>query len=247
MNINFSKQRRNGPKPKQTGTAPRNAVWITWQHRDIDFKSPYSFDDKVTIFRERLWGWYLHVARLCINGGKSHDRKKDVASIPHAGFAVLMLTLSYFELIARHYRGCTNKKDVRKYFEIGLKKVFPELHSGSPNVAPLLSLFYERLYKGARNGLYHNSQTAPGIILSGDPRAAFTYCPEQESVRINPHLIPQILIDHLDQYCEELRTGSNSKLRENFEKRFDYELSLGNNRTKNAPSRHRRRKKNRRT
>ncbi|MFI5393897.1 MAG: hypothetical protein ACHQ9S_00065 [Candidatus Binatia bacterium] len=81
---------------------------ITWKHSDSDFGSPLSFDDKVTIFRERIWGWYLYIAELCINGGQVHDGSARVHPIPHSGYGVLSLTLSYFETIGKHVEGYTN-------------------------------------------------------------------------------------------------------------------------------------------
>lgn len=195
---------------------------ITWKHSDSDFGSSLSFDDKVTIFRERIWGWHLHIAELCINGGQVHDGSARVDHIPHSGYGVLSLTLSYFETIGKHVEGYTNKFESEKHFGIGVRTVFPELGSHSADsVDSLLSA----LYRGVRCGLYHSSQAMPGIFLSGEPSAALTFDPAKKHLLINPHLIPKKLVDHLDAYCAQLRAGADPRLRKNFEARFDYELS----------------------
>lgn len=69
---------------------------ITWKHSDSDFNSPLSFDDKVTIFRERIWGWHLHIAQLCINGGQVHDGSARVE--PHPALW-LWSAVAYVELL----------------------------------------------------------------------------------------------------------------------------------------------------
>lgn len=195
---------------------------ITWKHSDSDFNSPLSFDDKVTIFRERIWGWHLHIAQLCINGGQVHDGSARVEPIPHCGYGVLSLTLSYFETIGKHVEGYTDKFESEKHFGIGVRTVFPELSSHpAGDVDSLLSA----LYKGARCGLYHSSQAMPGIYLSGSPAAALTFDPAEKHLLINPHLIPKKLVDHLDGYCDLLRAGTDPRLKQNFEARFDYEVS----------------------
>ena len=198
--------------------------WITWRHLASDLKS-CSFDKKVEIFREKLWGWYLYVAELCINSGEDLRYKgEQVRAIRDSGFGVLKLTFDYFELIARYYEGSINDakcNDTAKKFQIGLKKVFPELDSESPEVVAFLS----RLYQGVRCELYHNSRTAPGIILNGGNNPMFAFDSKQNCLRINPHRIPKALIHHLDQYCEELRTGTDAALKRNFEARFDYKFS----------------------
>lgn len=195
---------------------------ITWKHSDSDFGSPLSFDDKITIFRERIWGWHLHIAELCINGGDIHDKSIRVQPIPHSGYAVLSITLSYFETIGKHLEGYTDRFESEKHFGIGVRAVFPELTSDTTtDVDALLSA----MYKGMRCGLYHSTQAMPGIYLSGEPGAALTYDRVHKQLLINPHLIPKTLVDHLDAYCAQLRNGTDTRLRRNFDERFDYELT----------------------
>lgn len=163
-------------------------IAVTWRHRQSCFQYPLVFDDKVTIFRERIWGWYLHVAELCINGGGVHDGSKQVEPIPHSGYGVLSLTFSYFETLGKHIEGYQGNFESKKHFLIGVKKVFPQLSQHSPtDVDALLS----KLYEGVRCGLYHTSQTTSGIFLSGELDVpVFAFNPSNKSLFINPHLIP---------------------------------------------------------
>lgn len=39
-------------------------MWISWKHKDTDFKGSLSFDQKVEVFYEQTLGWQLHVADL---------------------------------------------------------------------------------------------------------------------------------------------------------------------------------------
>ncbi len=197
-------------------------ITITWRHSSDQFPSPLSFDNKVTIFRERLWGWYLYIGELCANGGDAHGGNRHICAIPHSGFAVLTITLSYFETIGNHLEGYTGTSGSRQHFLIGCRHVFPQLAQFQSNEVDAL---LDMLYKGARCGLYHSSQAMPEIFLSGEPDSALIFNPNLRHLLINPHLIPQHLISHLDSYCADLREGSDVTLCSNFETRFDYELS----------------------
>ena len=70
-------------------------MWVTWKHQHSDLSQTPSFDDKVAIFRERVWGWQLHIAELCLDGGKDHEGKVDVRAVPHSAFAAMQIMLSY--------------------------------------------------------------------------------------------------------------------------------------------------------
>ena len=80
---------------------------ITWTHDSSEIPWPPSFEQKVDIFYHRHLGWQLHVADLVSNGGDplSHgDAVTPLPAVPHSGFAVLQICLSYFETIAQYQR-----------------------------------------------------------------------------------------------------------------------------------------------
>src|SRR5437773_5833142 len=80
---------------------------ITWKYDDGQIPWPPTFEQKVDIFYHRLLGWQLHVADLTSNGGKPlmhGEDTKPLPSLPHSGFAVLHICLSYFETIGQYQR-----------------------------------------------------------------------------------------------------------------------------------------------
>lgn len=192
---------------------------ITWRHTDADFPYPWTLDTKILIFYERTWGWQLHIAELIANGG-IHLNRTEVAPIADAGFAVLQICLSYFETIAKYEDGYDRSGDSRNYFKMGVKSVFPRL--AAQHLEPLL----DKLYVGARCGLYHGSMTCFGVAVSGDTAEAIVYDAAQGSLTINPHRLPSELAAHLRSYRQKLSDASQTRLRTNFEKRFDMEYPV---------------------
>jgi hypothetical protein len=199
---------------------------ISWKHEDTDFPHGPSFDDKVAIFYERIWGWQLHIADLCLNGGKDHASKMDLPSIPHSAFATMQIMLSYFEMIAKYEDGFVpaNPKQGQsaKYFKEGVKSVFPSLTNQNQLE---VDSFLETLYEKARCGLYHMSQTEAGIVLTGGQQEILRFDPVKKELVINPHRLPAVLKTHLDDYRKRLLDASNSSVRQKFEARFNYDNS----------------------
>jgi hypothetical protein len=197
---------------------------ITWKHKDTDFSWPLSFENKVEIFYERALGWQLHIADLVANGGTAYGEAGShegnvVSSIRHSGFAVLQVCLSYFETIGQYEQKNAGTNTSTGYFKEGVRSVLPKLHKSHGNaIAKLLA----RLYEGARNGLYHNSMTAPGVGL-GQPSngEAMVYVPESDIFVISPERLPKILKQHLERFRAKLLDSRNASLRQNFERRFD--------------------------
>jgi len=199
-------------------------MMITWKHRHDEFQQPLSFKAKVKIFYERVWGWQLHIAELCLDGGKDHDGKADLPKIPHSAFAAMQIMLSYFEMIAKYEDGFVpanpGQGQSAKYFKAGVKSVFPNLANENQIDA---DSFLETLYEKARCGLYHMAQTESGVVLTGDLNEAMRFNPASKTLVINPHLLPAALKDHLRQYRDRLLDPANASLRQNFEKRFEYD------------------------
>jgi hypothetical protein len=197
---------------------------ITWKHKDTDFSWPLSFENKVEIFCERTLGWQLHIADLVANGGMacgeagSHEGNV-VSPIRHSGFAVLHICLSYFETIGRYEQKNAATNTSTGYFKEGVGSVLPNLHKSHGNaVAKLL----DRFNKGARNGLYHNSMTAPGVGLGQPPNGeAIAYDSDSDILVISPERLPKILKQHLERFRAELLDSCNAGLRQKFERCFD--------------------------
>lgn len=198
-------------------------MWITPNYQDSDFTYPLGLDDKITIFLDGVYGWQLDIADKCINTQRDKDGNILSQPIKHSGFAVLHIVLSYFEMIAKFQDGFAATGRSRHYFSQGVLSVFPELGKHPIDIVDKL---IDLLYEGGRCGLYHSGATNPHIILTKDIDApiAFTDSPEPKLI-INPHSLVPTLKMHLAEYGRQLRDSTKTQLRENFERRFDFQAT----------------------
>lgn len=146
-------------------------MWISPKYQDTDFKWPLSLDDKIKIFEDCTMGWQLTIADNLY------------VSIPHSGYAVLRIILSYFEMIAKHHNGYDKVGKSDCYFKQGVYSVFHELKNESQNV---VVEFLDAFYKDGRCGLYHGSKTDPRIIITGELESPIEFYPEDKKLIINP-------------------------------------------------------------
>ncbi len=197
-------------------------MYITPNYQDTNFSWPLSIDDKMTIFLDRTDGWQLDIAGQLINGKKGPNGKVITKAIPHSGFAVLHIVLSYFEMIAKYQDGFTGRAKSEYYFKQGVYSVFPQLKTGPSQIVDSL---LDVLYSGGRCSLYHSGITDPRIILTYGIKDPMAFDAQKSTLVINPHLLPSGLKAHLKDYVKQLRDVNNSVLRENFEKRFDFDAS----------------------
>lgn len=194
-------------------------MWVSPNYQDTDFSWPLNLDDKIMIFLDRTQGWHLDIADQCINGKKGADGEF-VSPIPHSGFAVLNIVLSYFEMIAKYQDGFSKNTKSEYYFKQGIYSVFPQLKQQSSEVADnLLNV----LYYGCRCGLYHGGMTDNSIVVTSEPGYPLLFDPQELRLKINPHLLVPALKVHLLEYGRELNDKKNLSLRQNFEKRFDFD------------------------
>ena len=208
-------------------------MWVSPNYQDTDFSWPLSLDGKIAIFLDRTYGWQLDIAEQCINGRQDSEGKCVLKPIPHSGFAVLNIILSYFEMIAKYQDGFTKNSKSEYYFKQGLYSVFPQLKNES---TMLVDNLLDVLYFGCRCGLYHAGMTDQNIVLSGDTLFPLVYVPHELKLKINPHLLVPSLKAHLADYGKQLRETTNAGLRQKFEKRFDFDalkhLTPGSSKTR---------------
>ena len=181
--------------------------YITWKHKSTDFTAPLSLDDKVEIFYEQVYGWQLNIADKLVNGNDS---------IAHADFACLQIVLSYFEMISKYHEGDTSTHGSKRHFKKGVKRVYPNVFAGQPNIDDLL----DRLYVGARCGLYHMGMTKPKLIVYSQA-PSIAYDDQKDIIAINTHSLTVELKTDLASYRDDLKDSSNTTLRSNFEAVFD--------------------------
>jgi hypothetical protein len=195
-------------------------MWISPKFQEVDFHWPLCLDDKITLFEDQIRGWKLEIAEHMINGKSGNDEKDIQQPILHSGYAVLDVLLSYFEMIAKYCDGYTKHGKSSWYFKRGVHLVFPTLSNYPPSIVEEL---LDALYIGARCGLYHAGLTDSRIILTGQEKADLRFNLANEKLIINPHLLPKTLTAHLQHYIGELRDPNNIELRENFERRLDFD------------------------
>lgn len=134
-----------------------------------EFTSPLTLEEKVDLFYEQTLGWQLHIADLIANSGMTFEANGGasyhVPEVEHSGFAVLLICLSYFELVGSIILPkSTKSKQSKVRFVAGVQQVFPALFKSQANGERLATL----LYKGARCGLYHAGRTLHRVGL-GSP------------------------------------------------------------------------------
>jgi hypothetical protein len=177
----------------------------------------------VDIFHARVDGWHLEVADRCINGWKDeygipsintkHLDGRPTNHVPDSGWAVLQITLNYFETIA-FFKGGGTKAKPYDLFVAGVFDVFPEQKGLKPNIAKYLwSDLRTGLYHGginnAKTHLIHRDDIPP---IHGDERTGI--------VIIDPHHFVRRLRKHLNDYCLDLLDISKGRLRDDFRKAF---------------------------
>ncbi len=201
-------------------------MWITWKHDDREIPRPLSFEQKVDIFYHRLLGWQLHVAELVANGGQplanEGEQHESVQPIPHSGFAVLQICLSYFETIGKYQRGNSGvgTDNDGEFFREGVLAVFPKLLSyPAEEIDGLLAI----LYNNVRSGLYHVSMSREGVFLGRRPgsNARLSFSASTKQLFIDPHALPAALREHLELYRQQLLDPKNALVRRRFEEQFE--------------------------
>src|SRR3990172_588288 len=180
---------------------------------------PQTIDDRILLFTDRVRGWQLDPALRCIQND------------PHAGFAVLHIVVSYFEVIGMIEFDSNTHSYLRKQdgnweggreFKAGLMSVLPELANHNQNQ---VRWFRNEFYVKVRCGLYHQSMTRSGIFVSGQLAQAEGYQfhdlgNQGSAIVLNPHRLAQRLSEHLTAFEFRLRDAQNQQLRQRFEQVF---------------------------
>lgn len=197
-------------------------MYISPNHKEEEFSSPLTLEDKIEIFRDRVDGWQLGIADQCING-KIANTDQSILPIRDSGFAVLHIVMSYFEMIAKYEDGFTDKGKSCHYFKMGLASVFPSMQGWETD--KFLDELTSILYDSVRCGLYHCGITNPLIVLTGDIENPIIVDRNLSKMIINPHLLIPHMRIHLQNYVIRLSDLANKQLRANFQKRWEWQHS----------------------
>ena len=149
-------------------------VWLSPHISSDRFPTgvPKTIDEKILVFEDRVLGWQIEPAEqlICSSG--------------HAGFAVIHILASYFEMVGMALRGRRPvspprakkkrrkkkqrqrvRRDSREYFDAGVRDVFPTIASWKQRH---VRWFVSALWGDVRCKMYHEGMTGPGVFLSAN-------------------------------------------------------------------------------
>lgn len=160
-------------------------------------------DAMVDVFEDRVNGWFLDHAQAL------QDSKDQ-----HVGFAVLMITFSYFEQYAQYEKGQDSNSQSCNYFKDGFLSVFPELNK---LLLTEIDILIDITYGSARCGFFHSGMTKSDFFIrdnhvNGDP-VVF----ENNKIYIDRYKFLDRVRNHFCDYVLKLRNKNNVQLRTNFE------------------------------
>ena len=169
---------------------------------------------KIDIYEARVMDWFFNIAlQLTPNNSNTGD------------YVALMIALSYVEGVEQFRTGneiveqfIKNPKSFpksKKLSEDSLRRIFP----GYPDEPPDTSV-YCKIYKEIRCGLFHSGFTNGKIYLKYDQDKAIHI--DEEIINIHPKIFLECVISDFKKYILALKDPNESKLRENFEKLWDY-------------------------
>jgi hypothetical protein len=171
------------------------------------------------VFEDRIKGWFL-------------DHAKALTGSSNAEFAVMQLSLSYFETCAIYKRGEDSEKQSKKFFTGAFLEVFPYSGPvGDPFPVPpdFREKLAEDIYRAVRRGLFHSGMTGYKVWL-GKGRKAITVSVHKptgtvEAIIIDPAKFVDEIGAHFDLYLSQLRDGGERRAEGNFTKAWELKNS----------------------
>ncbi len=167
-----------------------------------------ALDEKILIIEDRVQNWHLHVAGLVNNA--INAATKEEPDWQHAGFGLVTLLFTYFEMIAQYKTGISSTGVSKKLFCYGLNDVYP----GKFSIAKC-----EKVYTRIRCGMYHMAFIKENTLISGDYEDALEIV-DGGNVKLNPHILFDDVQKHFNEYVSELKCPLNKHLRSNFDLMF---------------------------
>ena len=202
------KNAANGASPR---TSERKVPEVEWLSPSFTSEKLRGADDtienRIDVYEDRVRGWLLGWAEY-LNSVKIDDRQ-------HAGFAVLHLSLAYFEAFAIFLRGREpSRGKSAEFFRAGLLEVFPELRDDVHRDSIL-----QILWEDGRSGLFHRGIARKRIRLRDDLERAFRFEADEGEGRVLVcrHSLVWRLLAHFDRYVGRLRNPEEAALRGRFE------------------------------
>src|SRR5688572_21311982 len=159
------------------------ATSISRKYTTKDFGGKPKIDDKNAIFEDRILGWQIEIAEELKR--QIDDKEKHGTTIQHAGFALLGIQFTYFEMIAQYQAGKSSDGKSKKFFGKGLESVYPKQFSPAER---------DEIYVKIRCGMYHTGFTKKGALIDGDYKKAIQI--QGGTVQVNPHMLVTDIKQH---------------------------------------------------
>ena len=177
----------------------------------IDKLRSGQIEDKIDVYEDRVLGWFLRPARSLL-------------SVPNSEFALLQLTIGYFEGYAIYRNGQDSTGHSKVFFRQAFLDVFPFFQTCEPGMGLPSDLgqgIADALYEGARCGLFHDGMARSQILLA-KASAPITVSAHKTSGDLGVVVIDvEKFLDnvevHFVRYVAKLRAKNNTQLRGNFE------------------------------
>lgn len=199
----------------------------------LDFREsipkPWSLENKINIFECRVEVWQLGVAVEILKEIEAHQ----IPSIwSHAGFSLISVAFSYFEMIGKSLNPNSMKKgSAREDFNWGFCDVYDEYKPTSnsykdEDISSDVVGFRDRV----RNGIYHLAYPKKGVGIHNDKSIStkdfyikdyYDVAGVQRVYWVNPHRMICTIVDHFPTFIARLNNPNFNTLRDKFEKFFD--------------------------
>lgn len=158
---------------------------------------------KIDAFENHMLKRKLLIARRL---AKHFRENVDGDPLSESGFAILDLTVMYFETIEQFIQGKNSKGYSGEFIERGFSRVFPQQTAIAHDFQEML-----------RNGIYHIGMPKDSFPISREHPEAISQ-DTYGSIVINPVLFVEAIIDHFERYIGGLRQCNGFA---EFERRWD--------------------------
>ncbi len=171
----------------------------------------YTIDEKIQDFEVAVRRHILDAAKILLD----HDAGLDLGAV--------RLLAVYFEVIAKYMDGFSQLGQSREYFVRGCREVIERLPEPRRRRAqhirddPL-----EGFYELVRCGLAHGA-VPPFNVTFGGSMTALTISEDGRQLNIDARSLLNVLSRDLYLYLDRLRDERENQLRENFERRWNFE------------------------
>ena len=107
--------------------------FISPKYTNKTFGNTPTIENRILVFEDREAGWRIAHA-------------KTLNEVPHAGYAIVSILFSYFEMISQYISGETSKNNPKEFFRRGYREVYPD--SALTDID--INLVYEKVRCGIR-------------------------------------------------------------------------------------------------